>query len=406
MKILHTADWHLGKRLGHFSRLEEQREVLEEICEIADREAVDMVLIAGDMFDHINPSTEALELFYKTLKQLAHDGKRPVIGIAGNHDSPDRIEAPDPLARECGILLSGYPNSQIKPFQLDTGLKIIHSEPGFMEIEVPNIPHPVRLILTPYANELRLKKYLGNENPEDSLRQVLQEQWGNLAEKYCNDKGVNLLMTHLFFIKQGGERLEEPEDEKPILTVGGAQEVYTSNLPTGIQYVALGHLHRQHVVGQQPCPVVYSGSPLAYSMSEAGQQKYISILEVEPGRCADIQQVSLSKGKGLVRKKFDDFQEALNWLVANPHTWVELTLVSDTYLTAEQRKQLHDAHSGIVTLIPQIVDADLSAFTTSDIDLSKDLQHLFMDYFKHKHGQAPDEPLMDLLKEVLAEETE
>ena len=79
MKILHTADWHLGKRLDHVSRLEEQKEVLEEICQIADREEVDAILIAGDLFDQINPSIESLELFYRTLKRLAHDGAHLMI---------------------------------------------------------------------------------------------------------------------------------------------------------------------------------------------------------------------------------------------------------------------------------------------------------------------------------------
>src|SRR5579872_1513255 len=108
MKILHTADWHLGKRLENFSRFEEQVEVLDEICQIADNESADVVIIAGDLFDTFNPTSEAVDLFYKTLKRLANDGKRAVVAIAGNHDSPERIEAPDPLARECGIVFAGF----------------------------------------------------------------------------------------------------------------------------------------------------------------------------------------------------------------------------------------------------------------------------------------------------------
>ena len=99
MKLLHTSDWHLGKRLGDFSRFEEQQAVMQEICDIADRELADAILVAGDLFDSFNPPTEAVDLFYKTLRKLSKNGSRPVIAIAGNHDSPDRIEAPDPLAR-------------------------------------------------------------------------------------------------------------------------------------------------------------------------------------------------------------------------------------------------------------------------------------------------------------------
>ena len=115
MKILHTADWHLGKRLDDRSRLEEQQVVLQEICEIAEREGADAVLVAGDLFDTFNPPTEAVDLLYSTLKRLTADGHRPVIAIAGNHDSPDRIEAPDPLARACGIIFAGYPTPSYPP---------------------------------------------------------------------------------------------------------------------------------------------------------------------------------------------------------------------------------------------------------------------------------------------------
>ena len=271
MKILHTADWHLGKRLDSFARHAEQQAVLEEICSIADKEDVDAVIIAGDLFDTFNPPTESIDLLYKTLKKLADNGQRAVVAIAGNHDSPDRIEAPDPLARECGIIFAGYPNTVVPPFALDTGLEVTQSEQGFLEIRMPGKKGLLRLLLTPYANEFRLKTFLGHEHSDEALRKVLEEKWSALAGKYCDDQGVNLLATHLFVVKKGDELPAEPEEEKPILHVGGAQAVYTENIPRQIQYVALGHLHRQHIVDTKPCPVVYPGSPLSYSFSEASR---------------------------------------------------------------------------------------------------------------------------------------
>ncbi|SEU13316.1 Exodeoxyribonuclease I subunit D, partial [Draconibacterium orientale] len=177
MKILHTSDWHLGKKLDDFSRMEEQQAVLQEICEIADHEQADAVLVAGDLFDTFNPPTEAVDLLYKTLKRLTQNGRRPVIAIAGNHDSPDRIEAPDPLARECGIIFAGYPNSRIASFELESGMKVLNSEDGFLEVQLPETPVPLRILLTPYANEYRLKTCLEVENSEDELRAVLQKKW-------------------------------------------------------------------------------------------------------------------------------------------------------------------------------------------------------------------------------------
>ena len=173
MKLLHTSDWHLGKRLENLSRLDEQKDVLKEICELAEAEQVDAVIVSGDLFDTYNPSAEAVDLFYKTLKRLANNGKRAVIAIAGNHDSPDRIEAPDPLARECGILFAGYPNAFIPPFALESGLGVTQSEEGFAELLLPGCPDPLRLLLTPYANEFRIKAYLGHEDSEEELRKLL-----------------------------------------------------------------------------------------------------------------------------------------------------------------------------------------------------------------------------------------
>ncbi|WNJ16002.1 exonuclease subunit SbcD [Pontibacter sp. G13] len=404
MKILHTADWHLGKRLDPFSRLPEQRLVLEEICEIAERESVDAILLAGDIFDTVNPSIEALELFYQVSKRLTANGKRALIGIAGNHDSPDRIEAPDPLAKECGIILIGHPLSEIRPFTLESGLAITQSAPGFLELKLPDSETPLRLILTPYANGIRMKRFLGNEDPEAELRAILAQHWQETASAFCDQAGVNILMTHLFVVSKQGERPIEPDDEKPILTVGGAQEIFTENFPDGIQYVALGHLHRRHQVSDSRFPIMYAGSPLSYSMSEAGQQKSVTIIEARPGESVSLREIALTQGKPLVRKTFSQVDDAITWLTDHPECWVELTMVSDDFLSSEDRKRLLGAHEGIVAIIPQIANSDSAIPDAPEIDLSKSMQDLFVDYFQHKHGQAPQDDMLDLFQEILAED--
>ncbi len=401
MKILHTADWHLGKRLDSISRMEEQREVLAEICEIAERENVDAVLIAGDLFDTFNPATDAVDLFYKTLKRLTNGGKRPVIAIAGNHDSPDRIEAPDPLARECGIIFAGYPQTEISPFELETGVKITQSAPGFIELILPQYDYPLRLLLTPYANEYRMKTFLGTEDRDEELRTLLAEEWGETAKKYCDKKGVNILMTHLFVMKKDEEQQPEPDAEKPILHVGGAQAIYTENFPKQIQYVALGHLHRRQTVDTKPCPIVYSSSILAYSFAEANQDKNVILVEVEPNKEAKVEPVKLKAGKKLLRKRFEEIENAVKWLTENPDSLVELTMVADDFLTSQDRKQLHTAHQGIVTIIPEIRNKASREGSPTAIDLNRPIDELFSDYFMSKKGVNPNEEIMDLFKEVL-----
>ena len=406
MKILHTADWHLGKRLEKFSRLEEQKQVMEEIVQIADAQHADAVLIAGDLFDAFNPSTEAVELFYRTVKRLSNNGKRVVVAIAGNHDSPDRIEAPDPLARECGIIFSGYPYSHVSTCELESGVCVVRSEPGFIELKIPGYDYPLRLLLTPYANEYRLKTFLGVSNEDEELRLVLERSWKHLANTYCDEHGVNILLTHLYLMKKGDVPPEEPEDEKPILHVGGAQAIYSENIPSQIQYVALGHLHRYQVIDKNPCPVIYSSSPLSYSFGEAEQQKYVVLVEIEPGQPAKYAKLALTKGRTLQRKRFESVDAALVWLHDNPDSLVELTLITDQYLNAEDRKRLVNAHDGIITIIPEVKNLDLSQEHAHTIDLNQNMEELFMQFFQHKHGQQPNAELLELFKEVRAEDNE
>jgi len=436
MKILHTADWHLGKHLDDFPRLEEQQAVLQEICEIAEREAADVVLVAGDLFDTFNPSTEAVELFYRTLKRLTADGRRPVVAIAGNHDSPDRIEAPDPLARECGIIFAGYPHTLIPPFSLDGGLSVLHSDEGFLELRIPGTEVPLRILFTPYASEYRLKTFLGLGDSEEELRILLQERWQKLADRYCDRDGVNILVSHLFMIRKGEVFPEEPEEEKPILHVGGAQALYTENIPAQIQYTALGHLHRMHRVDisrasasassspspslsstslfpfSEPSssfsasPVFYSGSPLSYSFTEAAQQKYVLLAEIVPGEAAVVREIVLTRARKLLRKRATGVDEAVQWLSENRDALVELTIVTDTFLTARERKMLSAAHPAIVSVIPEVTHADIPGDSDKrTIDLSRDMETLFRDYFLHVKRQEPNEELMQLFNEILAEES-
>ncbi|NLZ95365.1 MAG: exonuclease subunit SbcD [Bacteroidales bacterium] len=399
MKILHTADWHLGKRLDNFYRLEEQKLVLNEICEIADEQDVDAVIVAGDLFDAFNPPVEAIELMYKTLKRLTNNGKRPVIAIAGNHDSPNRIDSPDPLARECGILFMGLPNTKIQTLQLEDGFEIIDTDEGFMEFKLPNYSYPLRIIATPYANEVRMKEYLGEEK-DVGLQNSLKSGWKKIADTYCDNNGVNMLITHLYMLKRGGDILEEPDGEKP-LRIGNADLIYSDAIPSQIQYTALGHLHRYQNVGSEEQPVVYSGSPLAYSFAEAGQQKYVGIIKAEPYKKTKIERIPLKSGKQLVCKKFDSIDKAVAWLTENQNTLVELTIESDDYLKAEDLKRLRSAHKEIVHIIPIVTNDDMLDLKTKQVNLNQDITALFTDYFKSAKGQNPNKEILDLFKEVV-----
>lgn len=404
LKILHTADWHLGKKLDFFSRIEEQKQVLNEICEIADNQDVDVVIIAGDLFDTFNPPVEAIDLFYSTLKRLSENGQRPVIAIAGNHDSPDRIDVPNPLAIECGIIFIGYPNAIVNPIAIENGFSITRTDAGFFEIQLPKFDFPLRIIATPYANEMRLKQYLGSENREDQLNAVLKETWTSLADQYCDEQGVNILTTHLYMLKRGGVVLEEPDGEKPIM-VGNAEVIYTDCIPPQIQYTALGHLHRYQNINSKEKPVVYSSSPLCYSFSEAGQHKKVAIIEALPNSEVLYTDIALKTGRALHRVRFSNIEDTVEWLLDNPNTLVELTLESDTFIKTEDLKLIHSSHDGIIHIIPIIkkTDEDGNPLNQGRVNLDQDINGLFSDYFKSKNKlQEPNEDLLALFQELLS----
>ncbi|MEX2511477.1 MAG: exonuclease subunit SbcD [Cyclobacteriaceae bacterium] len=404
IKILHTADWHLGKRLQDFSRLEEQKLVLEEIIQLADHHQVDLILLAGDIFDSFNPSHEAVELLYRTLKRLSKNGLRPIIAISGNHDSTQFVEAPDPMAREMGIFFYGKYDTLIHTGKLDNGLEVTASATGFMELKIPHIPFPIRIILAPYANEVLLRTYLGEEDRETAMRNLMESKWKKLANTYCDDKGVNIFAGHFFFVREGEKPESEPESERPILHIGGTQALYTSNIPQQVQYAALGHLHRFHAVSTDPFPAVYPSSPLAYSFSEADQKKQVVLVHASPGEKVKFDPIPLHQGRPLYRKKFGDLSPALEWLASHPYCFVEITFETENAIDATTRKAIMKAHDGIVNLIPLLKNPTGSSDTRLlAADLEKDMVSLFQMFYESEKGLQPNAELIEILKEVISQ---
>lgn len=213
---------------------------------------------------------------------------------------------------------------------------------------------------------------------------------------------MNVLVSHLFVVEEGGEIPEEPDDEKPVLYVGGVQAVYTKNIPESIQFTALGHLHRMHSPGQNAW---YCGSPLSYSFAEAGQKKYVLLADIEPGQTVKISPFELKSGKKLLRFRAEGVDAAIEWLLQNHDCLVELTLSTNNFLTAAERKQLNAAHDGIVALIPEVKNTGLTeTLSRKNIDPGKSMDALFREYFQFAKGQEPNDEIMNLFTEILAGE--
>lgn len=381
MRILHTADWHLGKTLEGRSRLEEQAAFLDELELIVREERIDLVLVAGDVYDTVNPPAAAEQLFYDGIARIADGGRRPVAVIAGNHDNPDRLAASDPLASRNGIHLLGLPKN------------------GILKFTIASTGETVHLYALPYPSEARLNALLEAETDEQLLRQAYSARVAHLVaahNEYFTPKTVNLLMSHLYVL--GGM---ESESERPI-QVGGAYTVDVSAFGSNVQYAALGHLHRPQMIKGQ-VPVRYSGSPIAYSFSESGQAKSVTIIEAAPGRPAEWREIPLTCGRPLVEwKATGGMSELYRWLEQgkDARAWIDLEIHVTDALTMDEIQTIRKQHSGIVHIRPVFPGAALEPERIRVASMSlEDMFRLF--YAKQTGGAEPEEELVRLFTELV-----
>lgn len=399
MKILHTSDWHLGKTLENINRLDEQRQFIDELCGIADRENIELVLIAGDIFDTYTPSSAAEELFYDAVDRLNGKGRRAIVVIAGNHDSPDRLCAASPLAQKNGIVLLGYPGSDCGTLESRNGeIKVVKSGPGWLEIKLSSSQHNAVVITLPYPSESRLEQVLCNEADENMLQQAYSDKIGKLLKQLCGnfrEDTVNLIVGHIF-LRDG--KISDSERQ-----LGGALMVDPCLLPDNAHFIALGHLHRPQKVAAALSPAYYSGSPLAYSFSETGYSKAVFVIDAVPGRTPDIKEIYLNSGKPLKQwKAVNGIEEALKWCEEgrDSNAWIDLEIHTDRVLTLEEQKRLRELNPGIINIRPVAV-GEKEAEIASETREGKRIDELFMDYYRYRTGMEAAEELMETFLEVV-----
>ncbi len=397
MRILHTSDWHLGRNLEGRSRLPEQEQFLDELVDIVTKEAVQIILVAGDVFDSYNPAAEAEKLYYDALERLSDNGRRAVVVIAGNHDSPERLHAPNPLALKHGIALMGYPREILPAGTAPGGIRRVNTGPGWVELTAPGWDESAVVYGLPYPSESRLNETLTETLDDCSQQAAYSERVGELfaaADRIFRTDTVNLAAAHLF--AWGGL---ESESERQL---GGALAVSPLVMPQQAGYIALGHLHRPQQLHSAPQACRYSGSPLSFSFSEADQRKEVVIVEALPGRPAQVNPVGLSCGKALKRWRADRLEEARRWCAepANLECWVELEIRADQPLGSSELAELRKLHPGIITIrpiFPELAAADPAARRLSELPLID----RFKLFFERDRGIAPPEELVRFFLEMV-----
>jgi DNA repair protein SbcD/Mre11 len=287
MKILHTSDWHVGKVLKGRDRYDEHAAVLGSIVATARDEDVDLVLVAGDLFETSAPTAKSQGLVMRTLLALAQDGRHVVV-IAGNHDNAGLIDAVyRPVLGQLGMHVLGLPK---RP---DAGGTITLKTRSGEQARVAALPF-VSHRFAVRAAEIVMHEFA--EHSMDYSRQlgeILRMLTASFAGQTSTaGDAVNIVMAHATLLggrRGGGEREVQTSLD---------YELSASLFPATAHYVALGHLHRQQEISG-PCPIFYSGSPLPVDFGEENNEPVVLIVRAEPDIRADARPVSVTGGRGL-----------------------------------------------------------------------------------------------------------
>lgn len=398
MKFIHTSDWHIGKNLEGHSRLEEQEKFCDDFVKIVEENNIDMVIIAGDVYDTSNPPAGAETLFYKTICRLADDGNRCVLVIAGNHDNPERLSAVSPLAKEQGIIILGYPLSSTTESKYK-GFEITEAGRGYMKLNIGG--EKATIITLPYPSEKRLNDAIRNVDDENELQKNYSNKVGDIfrkLEENFEEDSINIAVSHLFV--SGGD----PSDSERQIQLGGSLVVDKHDLPQKAQYTALGHLHKPQKASER-LNVYYSGSPLQYSVKERIYAKGANIVEIHANETPVVEQVYFNNYKPIEVFKCDGIEEALKVCEENKDRdiWSYFEIKTDEVISQENIKKMKEYLKDIIEIKPIIT----SHYEEENIDLKeKSMAQLFNDFYKFKEKCEPRGELMDLFLNIVSEEGE
>ncbi len=365
MRFLHTGDWHVGKTLRGKSRAEEHREVLAEIAALTRDRKVDIVLVAGDLFDGAAPGPEAEEIVYRALLDLSRASEWVVV-ISGNHDNPRRLEAVEPLMRLTNIRVLAKP---ARP-----------SEGGVLTLQTK--VGAASIALLPFLSQRSIVK------ADDLMAREAAQHQGDYAERATRviaelcalpppPKTVNLLLAHAMVhggVLGGGERLAHTIFEYSIPATA---------FPGSLHYAALGHLHRSQRL-PAACPAWYSGSPLQLDFGETEDVKSVNLIEAEPDTPAEVEVVPLRSGRRLRRVKGTLSEiERLASEVGDEFLRVEVATAPAPGLADKVRE-----------ILPNAVDVVIAGPRTAEGPepaprLGRSPRALFAEYLKEKSSDDP-----------------
>lgn len=253
LRILHTADWHLGKVVNEFSMIEDQRYYLHQLINTVKTMDVDVVIMAGDLYDRSLPPKEAVSLADEILTRMITELRVPVLAIAGNHDSNERLEFGSRLFTENHLYMEGTIKPTIKKVQIQN----------------------TNFYLVPFSDPIYIREVY--QNPDiRTMEDVARTQVASIKEDMNPDE-CNVLVGHSYVINGTADSVEASDSERP-LSIGTAEYIPV-DVFDDFDYVALGHLHKPQKVKKES--IRYSGSILKYSKSECRHKKQATLVDLD-----------------------------------------------------------------------------------------------------------------------------
>ena len=368
MRILHTSDWHIGRQFHNVSLLEDQRHVLNQIVEAAKSESVDVVIVAGDIYDRAIPPASAVTLVDEVFNRLINDLGIPVIAIAGNHDGPQRLGFASRQLAKAQLYIAGLLSEDMQSIVLEDD----HGEVVFYPI--------------PYADPATVRD-LFNDDTIRSHDQAMQRVIKALPN---HKKQRSVAISHCFLA--GGM---DCDSERP-LSVGGSDQISSKHFK-GFNYVALGHLHRQQ--RQSAENIRYSGSPLKYSFSEESHEKSITIVDLDAEGECEIKHIPLNALRDMrsVSGALDDIiRDSKNDPGAEDYLLISLT---DTHAILDPMGKLRAVYPNVLHLErPGLLSAKPQQLAHREL-MKKGELSMFKDFYK----QTIDEDVTEAQEKILSE---
>lgn len=376
MKLMHLSDLHLGKLVLEQSMIDDQKYILNQIIDIVKKEKVDIVLIAGDVYDKSIPTIEAVNLFSNFLTKL-YKLKVLIFVISGNHDSKDRLSFGNELFVDNGIYIEGIFNGNLR-------CETINDKYGKLNI-----------YMLPFIKPVEIKRFYPDEiidTYEDAIKCILKHSSINKSER-------NIIMVHQF-VTSLGESVIRSDSES--ISLGGIDNIDV-NLFKDFDYVAMGHIHGPQKVGRET--VRYSGSPLKYSFSEVNQKKSVCIIEFNSKGDINISKIPLIpiRDMRVIKGLFDKLisKEIVN--LENKNDYLDVILTDDDYIINAIGK-LRKFYPNILKLE---YENKISSNEVSDnIDIDKNNMSpidLFSEFYKMQNGIELSTKKKKIIEEVIKE---